>query len=229
MDGSRRAVVLLSGGLDSATTLALALEDGFEAHALTLRYGQRHVVEIERATKLARDLGAAGHRIVELDLGFVGGSALTDPSIDVPRGRSQGEIRQGIPTTYVPARNTVFLALATAWAETLPADHVFLGVNAVDYSGYPDCRPEFLEAFEALAACATRRGVEGRTLRVHAPLLRRTKAEIVREAMRLGVDLATCISCYAPDDCGRPCGECDACVLRDRGFAEAGVPDPQRT
>ena len=222
----RSAVALLSGGLDSATTLALAVERGFAVHALTVRYGQRHAVEIEYASRLARALGARTHRIVDIDLGFAGGSALTDPAISVPRSRSLEQIGSGIPTTYVPARNTVFLALALAWAETLGAQDLFLGVNALDYSGYPDCRPEFLAAFERLAAVATRRGVEGRTCRVHAPLLRMTKAEIVREATRLGVDVRLTWSCYAPRADGRPCGECDACLLRAKGFREAGLADP---
>jgi 7-cyano-7-deazaguanine synthase len=222
------AVVLLSGGLDSATTLAIARRQGFDAYALTLRYGQRHAVEVERAAELADALGAVGHRIVDVDLGFAGGSALTDPSIPVPRDRAESEIGEGIPSTYVPARNTVFLALALAWAETLGSRDLFIGVNAVDYSGYPDCRPEFLEAFERLAGLATRAGLEGSAVRVHAPLLRLSKAEIVRRAVDLGVDLARTISCYAPAGDGRPCGRCDACVLRARGFLDAGLEDPGR-
>lgn len=220
------AVVLLSGGLDSATTLAIARRQGFDAYALTLRYGQRHAVEVERAAELADALGAVGHRIVDVDLGFAGGSALTDPSIPVPRDRAESEIGEGVPSTYVPARNTVFLALALAWAETLGSRDLFIGVNAVDYSGYPDCRPEFLEAFERLAGLATRAGLEGAVVRVHAPLLRLRKAEIVRRAVDLGVDPARTISCYAPAGDGRPCGGCDACVLRARGFLEAGLEDP---
>jgi 7-cyano-7-deazaguanine synthase len=223
---ARRAVVLLSGGLDSATTLALAIEGGFESYALTVRYGQRHAIEVERAVEQARALGAREHRVVDLDLAFVGASALTDPAIDVPKARSDEQIESGIPPTYVPARNTVFLSLALAWAEALGARDLFVGVNAVDYSGYPDCRPEFIEAFETLANRATKLGVEGPALRVHAPLLRWTKARIVQEADRLGVDTSRTVSCYDPDPAGTPCGRCDACVLRARGFREAGRVDP---
>jgi len=220
------AVVLLSGGLDSATVLAIAVERGFAAHCLTFRYGQRHEIEVERARHLARAGGAVEHRVVPLDLGFAGGSALTDPALEVPRDRDPDAIGRGIPITYVPARNTVFLAVALAWAEALEVRDVFLGVNAVDYSGYPDCRAEFLEAFERLAAVGTRAGIEGRPIRVHAPLLACSKAEVVREAVRLGVDLASTFSCYAPSAAGRPCGTCDACRLRERGFRDAGIPDP---
>ena len=230
MARSRRAVVLLSGGLDSATTLALALREGFEAHALTVRYGQRQALEIERAAEIAASLGAASHRIVELDLSFVGGSALTDPARPVPKGRSEAAMATGIPDTYVPARNTVLLSLALAWAETLGARDLFVGVNAVDYSGYPDCRPEFLDAFERLANLATKAGVEGAaagaTLRIHAPLVRLSKGEIVRRAADLGVDLGRTLSCYDPGPDGTPCRSCDACLLRARGFHEAGLRDP---
>jgi 7-cyano-7-deazaguanine synthase len=222
----RRAVVLLSGGLDSATTLAVALREGYEAHALTVRYGQRHAVEIERAVEIATALGAASHRVVDVDLGFPGGSALTDPAIAVPRSRTHDEIGERIPPTYVPARNTVLLSVALSWAEVLGARDLFVGVNAVDYSGYPDCRPEFLRAFEALAAVATRAGAEGEGFRVHAPLLEATKAEIVRRAVELGVDVGRTVSCYDPGQSGEPCGECDACRLRERGFREAGLDDP---
>lgn len=221
---ARRAVVLLSGGLDSTTTLALAREQGFEVFALTLRYGQRHAIETTRAEAQARALGAREHRLVEVDLTFVGGSALTDPQIDVPRGCP--EPAGDVPVTYVPARNTVFLALALAWAEALGARDLFIGANVLDYSGYPDCRPEFFESFEALARRATKAGVEGERFRVHAPLLHRTKSEIVREALRLGVDLARTLSCYAPGAAGEPCGACDSCVLRAKGFREAGLEDP---
>ncbi len=222
----RPAVVLLSGGLDSATTLAIAVREGFAAHALTARYGQRHEAEIDRARTLARVLGAAGHRVIDVGLGDLGGSALTDPAVPVPLDRGEREIGEGIPSTYVPARNTVLLALALAWAEVLGARDLFLGVNAVDYSGYPDCRPEFLRAFEELAAKATRAGVEGERFIVHAPLLRMSKAAIVRRALELGVDPALTLSCYAPGPGGEPCGRCDACLLRARGFREAGVEDP---
>jgi 7-cyano-7-deazaguanine synthase len=226
MSAGKRAVVLLSGGLDSATTLAIACADGYAAHALTVRYGQRHAAELDAAVTLARELGAADHRIVDVDLGFAGGSALTDPAIAVPRKRSADEIGSGIPVTYVPARNTVLLSLAMAWAETLEAGHLFIGVNALDYSGYPDCRPEFLRAFEELAAVATRAGVLGDRLQVHAPLLEMSKAQIVTRALALGVDPGLTVSCYDPSDEGRPCGGCDACLLRARGFREAGVTDP---
>jgi 7-cyano-7-deazaguanine synthase len=222
----RRAVVLLSGGLDSAVTLAEAREAGFEVHALTVRYGQRHLLEIERAAEVARDLGAASHRVVDVGLAFPGGSALTDRAIPVPKGRDVAAIGHGTPSTYVPARNSVLLALALALAETLEARDLFLGVNAVDYSGYPDCRPAFLSAFEALAAAATRAGAEGARFRVHAPLLHRSKADIVRRAVELRVDLSRTLSCYDPAADGEPCRACDACLLRARGFEEAGIPDP---
>lgn len=220
----RPAVVLLSGGLDSSTTLALALEQGFDVHALTVRYGQRHAIEIARAEEQARRLGAREHRVVGVDLAFAGGSALTDRAIPVPK--QGGEASAGIPVTYVPARNTVLLALALSWAETLGAEDVFIGANVLDYSGYPDCRPEFFEAFERLGRLATRSGVEGRALRIRAPLLHMTKADIVREALRLGVDVGRTLSCYDPDPAGTPCGACEACRLRAKGFREAGVRDP---
>lgn len=223
-----RAVVLLSGGLDSATTLAGAVRDGFECHALTVDYGQRHREEIRYARDLAGRLGAASHRVVTLDLRALGGSALTDDGMAVPVRSTDAEIPHGIPPTYVPARNTVLLAVALGWAEVLGARDLFVGVNAVDYSGYPDCRPEFLEAFERLARVATKAGVEGARFRVHAPLLRMSKGEIVRRALDLGVDPAGTLSCYDPGEGGRPCGRCDACLLRERGFREAGVPDPAR-
>ena len=221
-----RAVVLLSGGLDSATTLAEALEAGFEAHALTVRYGQRHAIEVERAKALALSLRAVSHRVVDVDLAFVGGSALTDPSIGVPKSRTEGEVGAGIPLTYVPARNTVLLALALAWAEVLEAWDLFIGVTAVDYSGYPDCRPEFLAAFESLARVATRAGVEGSLFRLHAPLLHLSKAQIVRRAWSLRVDMSLTLSCYDPARDGAPCGSCDACLLRAKGFRDAGMVDP---
>jgi 7-cyano-7-deazaguanine synthase len=218
-----RAVVLLSGGLDSATTLAIAREQGFECYALSFQYGQRHAVELSAAAAVAARLGAREHRVMPIDLSVFGGSALTDPAIAVPETPSTG-----IPVTYVPARNTVFLSLALAWAEVLDAADLFIGVNAVDYSGYPDCRPEFIRAFEALARLATRAGVEGRALTVHAPLIDLTKGEIIRRGSALGVDYALTVSCYQPDVSGAACGRCDSCRLRREGFAAAGVPDPTR-
>ncbi len=218
-------MVLLSGGLDSSTCLAVARADGFETHALSVDYGQRHRDELGRARRIARALGAADHRVVEVDLSAFGGSALTDAAIAVPKRRSARAMGRDIPVTYVPARNTVLLALALAHAETIGAEDVYVGVNAIDYSGYPDCRPAFLRAFERLARVATRAGVEGRPLRIRAPLLRLSKAGIVRLGTRLGVPYRLTLSCYDPVG-GRACGACDACQLRRRGFAEAGVPDP---
>jgi 7-cyano-7-deazaguanine synthase len=220
---SRPAVVLLSGGLDSTTVLAHAVAEGWTAYALSFDYGQRHRQELGRAAEIASVLGAREHRVVRVDLAAFGGSALTD-SIEVPKDRPE---LTGIPVTYVPARNTVFLSLALAWAETLGARDLFVGVNALDYSGYPDCRPEYISAFERLAALATKAGVEGgNPFRIHAPLMDLTKAGIVRRARELGVDLSRTLSCYDPASDGTPCGGCDACVLRAKGFAEAGVPDP---
>jgi len=224
---ARRAVVLLSGGLDSATCLAVARAGGLEAHALSVDYGQRHRGELRQARVVARALGAADHRVVRVDLSAFGGSALTDGTIAVPKGRSARAMAADIPVTYVPARNTVLLALALAHAEVIGAEDVFVGVNAIDYSGYPDCRPEFLEAFERVARLATRAGVSGRPLRLRAPLLRLTKAGIVRLGTRLGVPYHLTLSCYDPVR-GRACGRCDACALRRKGFLEAGVPDPTR-
>ena len=218
-----RAVVLLSGGLDSATAAAIARSEGFELYALTVEYGQRHVCEIESARAVARALGAVRHVELRVDSSAFGGSALTD-AIDVPKDRDLAAA--DVPVTYVPARNTVFLSLATAWAEALGARDIYIGVNILDYSGYPDCRPEFIEAFERLAALATKAGVEGAPLRVHTPLIRWTKAEIIRRGLALGVDYGLTHSCYDPDANGRPCGHCDSCLLRAKGFAEAGVPDP---
>ena len=220
------AVVLLSGGLDSAVAAAEARAAGFEVHALTVRYGQRHAVEVEAARAVARHLGCAGHRVLDLDLASFGGSALTDPGAAIPRDRVEAARAGGIPSTYVPARNTVLLSLALSLAEARGARDLFLGVNAVDYSGYPDCRPAFLEAFERLAAVATKAGVEGEAFRVHAPLLRMTKADIVRRGAALGVDLGLTRSCYDPGADGRACGRCDSCRIRAKGFREAGVPDP---
>jgi 7-cyano-7-deazaguanine synthase len=221
----RRAVVLLSGGLDSTTCLAVARRDGFEVHALSVDYGQRHRGEIARARRLAAALGAKDHRVVRVDLSTFGGSALTDRRIAVPKGRSARDMASEIPVTYVPARNTVLLALALAHAETIGAEDVFIGVNAIDYSGYPDCRPAFLRAFERVARVATRAGVSGRPLRIRAPLLRLSKGEIVRLGTSLGVPYGRTQSCYDPVR-GRACGRCDACTLRRKGFAEAGLPDP---
>jgi 7-cyano-7-deazaguanine synthase len=222
---SRRAVVLVSGGLDSTTLLAQVIEERWEAFALSFDYGQRHRVELDRAAEMAAKLGAAEHRIVRVELGAFVGSALTGEAA-VPKHRA--EIGAQIPVTYVPARNTVFLSLALAWAETLGSRDIFYGANALDYSGYPDCRGEFVEAFERLANVATKQGVEAAEpwFRVHAPLLAMTKGEIVRRAVQLGVDLARTVSCYDPSPAGVPCGACDACILRAKGFAEAGVEDP---
>jgi 7-cyano-7-deazaguanine synthase len=220
------AVVLLSGGLDSATVLAIALSAGYQCYALSFRYGQRHALELERASALARRLGAAQHTVVDIDLRQFGGSALTG-DIDVPKDRSSAEMGKGIPVTYVPARNTIFLSLALAWAETLNAVDIFIGVNALDYSGYPDCRPEYIEAFERMANLATKAGVEGRQrLKIHTPLIELSKAQIIRRGIELGVDYAITLSCYDPGANGEPCGACDSCVLRAKGFAEAGVGDP---
>jgi 7-cyano-7-deazaguanine synthase len=221
------AVVLLSGGLDSTTTLAVAIAEGYEAHALSFDYGQRHQIEMEAARRVADSLGAKEHRIAKIDLRIFGGSALTD-DVHVPKKRSQAEIAQGIPVTYVPARNTIFLAYALAWAEVIPASDIFLGVNAIDYSGYPDCRPEFIEAFENLANLATKAGVEGRRFQIHTPLIKFYKAEIIHKAVKLGVDLSLTHSCYDPTPEGLACGECDSCLLRLKGFREAGIKDPIR-
>jgi 7-cyano-7-deazaguanine synthase len=218
-----KAVVLLSGGLDSVTTLALAREQGFDCYALSLEYGQRHTAELDAARRLASAAKVKEHKVIRIELDAVGGSALTDVSIAVPDQPSEG-----IPVTYVPARNTVFLALALGWAEVLGAWDLFIGVNAVDYSGYPDCRPEFIAAFEQLARLATKGGVEGGAYHVHAPLINLSKAEIIREGLRLGVDYSQTVSCYSADDAGRACGVCDACRLRAAGFREAGVADPTR-
>jgi 7-cyano-7-deazaguanine synthase len=223
----RPAVTLLSGGLDSTTTLAVARRDGFDCHALTIDYGQRHRIELEAARAVATRLGARDHAVVPLDLRRFGGSALT-ADLAVPKGR-EATAMTDIPVTYVPARNTIFLALALAWAETLGAEDIFIGVNALDSSGYPDCRPEFINAFEHLATLGTKAGVEGKSrFTIHTPLIAMTKAQIVRRAVELGVDLSLTWSCYDPRPDGRPCGECDSCVLRDKGFREAGVTDPLR-
>ena len=221
---SPRAVILLSGGLDSTTVLAIAVAGGFEVHALSVDYGQRHAAELGAAARVAHALGATSHRISRVDLGHTGGSALTDPAIEVPTGGPSS----GIPVTYVPARNTLMLSLALAWAEVLGAQDLFLGVNAVDYSGYPDCRPAFVSAFETLANLATRAGVEGRRLRVHAPIIELDKAQIVRLGTSLGVDYGLTVSCYQATPEGLACGRCEACRLRREGFVRAGLPDPTR-
>ncbi len=219
----RRAVILLSGGLDSATTLAIARSESFECHCLTVDYGQRHRAELDAAAQVAAVLGAAGQRVIKLDLTAFGGSALTDHSIPVPEAPTPG-----IPITYVPARNTIFLSLALAWAEVLGAQAIFFGANAVDYSGYPDCRPEYMHAFEALASLATRAAIEGRRLTLHTPIIALTKADIIRRGTALGVDYALTVSCYQSDAAGRACGRCDSCRLRRAGFAAAGIGDPTR-
>ena len=220
-----KAVVLLSGGLDSTTALAVARSRGFVVYALSVDYGQRHRVELQRAAAVAAAMGAAEHRTVSLDLRQIGGSALT-ADIDVPKDRSSDDMGHGVPVTYVPARNTILLGLALGYAEVVGAFDLFIGANVLDYSGYPDCRPEFLTAFENLAGLATKAGVEGGKFRVHSPLLKLTKAEIIREGTKLGVDYALTLSCYDPDATGRACGRCDSCQLRKKGFDEAGVPDP---
>jgi len=222
-----RAVVLLSGGMDSATCLAIARRDGCECHALSFDYGQRHRSELEASAVVARQLGAATHRTLTIGLGAFGGSALTDERLTVPTRISAGS-DAGIPITYVPARNTVFLAFALGLAEVLDADRIYAGMNAVDYSGYPDCRPAYIDAFQQLANLATKRGVEGRPIVLHAPLLRMSKAEIVRQGLGLGVDFAVTVSCYQATAAGEACGDCDACRLRRAGFAAAGVADPTR-
>jgi len=222
-DNDKRAVVLLSGGLDSATALAMAREQGFECYALSVDYGQRHHAELAASQRVAQGLGAAQHRVINIDLTAFGGSALTDDNIAVPE-----QPTSGIPVTYVPARNTIMLSLALAWAEVLQAQDIFIGVNAVDYSGYPDCRPEYIEAFERMANLATKSAIEGSPIRLHTPLLRLTKAEIIQEGTRLGVDYAMTVSCYQADEDGRACGVCDSCRLRRAGFAAAGLSDPTR-
>jgi 7-cyano-7-deazaguanine synthase len=228
---AKRAVVLLSGGLDSATTMAIARNQGYELYALSFSYGQRHIWELQAATRVANEMGAAAHRVATIDLRVFGGSALTG-DIDVPKGRSADEMSHGIPITYVPARNTIFLSFALAWAEVLGSSDIFIGVNALDYSGYPDCRPEFIAAFEKMANLATKfsiegAGVEGRQqLRIHTPLIALTKAQIVSRGIELGVDYSLTSSCYDPSPIGEPCGGCDSCLLRGKGFSENGIEDP---
>jgi len=223
----RKAIVLLSGGLDSATTLAIARAEGFTSYALTFAYGQRHEAELAAAKKVATALGAKTHQVMQIDLAAFGGSALTDPAIAVPKSRRAEEMAQGIPVTYVPARNTIFLCFALAWAEVIGAFDIFIGVNALDYSGYPDCRPEYIAAFEQLANLATASGVEKKgKFVVHAPLIHLSKAEIIQRGLALGVDYAITLSCYDPDPKGNPCGACDACQLRSKGFRENAMADP---
>lgn len=225
MISPRKAVVLLSGGLDSATTLAIARADGFEPYALSFDYGQRHALEVESSRRLAVALGAKQHIVARIDLRSFGGSALTS-DLEVPLDRTPDQMAEGIPVTYVPARNTIFLSYALGWAEVLDAGDIFIGVNAVDYSGYPDCRPEFILAFEQMANLATRAGVEGRRVSIHTPLINLSKRDIIRRGQALGVDYGLTLSCYTPTPAGLACGRCDACQLRLRGFREAGVPDP---
>ena len=221
MADRQRAVVLLSGGLDSATVLALARERGLECYALNFDYGQRHRAELQAAQRVAQQLGAQAYRVIKIDLAGIGGSALTDASIAVPQ-----QLSAGIPVTYVPARNTVFLSLALAWAEVLQAPHIFIGVNAIDYSGYPDCRPEYIAAFEHMANLGTKAGIEGQRFKIETPLIQMTKAQIIREGVRLGVDYGLTVSCYSADDSGRACGQCDSCRFRAAGFRDAGIADP---
>lgn len=223
MTTNRKAVVLLSGGLDSATVLAMAREQGYRCYALSVSYGQRHTAELNAAARIAIQLGAAAHQVLHVDLDAYGGSALTDKKIAVPESPTSG-----IPVTYVPARNTLFLSLALGWAEVLGAQAIFIGVNAVDYSGYPDCRPEFVQAFESLARVATKAGVEGAEFRIHTPLIQLGKNDIIREGTRLGVPFAETVSCYQAESDGRACGKCDSCRIRSAGFAAAGLPDPTR-
>jgi 7-cyano-7-deazaguanine synthase len=224
----KKAVVLLSGGLDSTTTLAIAHDEGYDTYAMSFRYGQRHAVELQCAEKIAKALGVKRHIVVDINLRTFGGSALT-ADIAVPKNRSDTEMEDNIPITYVPARNTIFLSYALAYAEVLVADTIFIGVNAMDYSGYPDCRPEYINAYQTMANLATQAGVEGKTkLKIRAPLIDKTKAEIIRIGAALGVDYSLTLSCYDPDAEGRACGGCDSCLLRKKGFKEAGIPDPTR-
>jgi 7-cyano-7-deazaguanine synthase len=226
MAGKPNAVVLLSGGLDSTTTLAMAQSQGFEVYALTFQYGQRHAAEIEAAKRIAARFGVNRHLLVPIDLRLFGGSALTS-ELPVPKGRDLDAIGHGIPVTYVPARNTIFLSYALAWAEVLESSDIFIGVNVLDYSGYPDCRPEYIEAYQRMANLATKAGVEGRQrLTIHTPLIRLTKAEIIKKGMELGVDYRETVTCYDPSPAGEACGQCDACLLRRKGFADNGIPDP---
>lgn len=222
----KKAVVLSSGGIDSTTAMAIAKQEGYEIYSLSFHYGQRHSVELEAALKVAKVLDAEKHLVIRIDLTKIGGSALTD-DMEVPRGRSEKEMGAEIPVTYVPARNTIFLSYALAWAEVLRASGIFIGVNAIDYSGYPDCRPEYIEAFQRLANLATKAGVQGKmVIEIHTPLIKMTKAEIIRKGIELGVDYSETHSCYDPAAEGKACGQCDSCLLRKKGFREAGFPDP---
>jgi 7-cyano-7-deazaguanine synthase len=224
--GEKKAVVLLSGGLDSTTVMAIARSNGYEIYGLSFRYGQRHALELEAARRVARALNAKKHLVMDLDLAKIGGSALTG-DIEVPKGRNEGEMKGEIPVTYVPARNTIFLSHALAWAEVLGASDIFIGVNAIDYSGYPDCRPEYIEAFERMANLSTKAGVEGKTkFKIRTPLINMTKADIIRKGIELGIDYSMTHSCYDPSPEGMPCGRCDSCLLRKKGFREAGITDP---
>lgn len=226
MSKKNKAIVLSSGGIDSTTAMAMARQEGYEIYSLSFRYGQRHALELDAAQRVAKSLGAKEHLVIDIDLTSIGGSALTD-DFDVPKARTDEEMRKGIPVTYVPGRNTIFLAYALAWAEVVGATDIFIGVNAIDYSGYPDCRPEYIEAFERLANLATKAGVEGQTpLRIRAPLMQMTKAQIIQKGMATGVDYGMTHSCYDPSVEGKACGYCDSCLLRKKGFREAGVPDP---
>lgn len=226
MDTNRKAVILLSGGVDSTTAMAFAKQEGYEIFGLSFRYGQLHTLELEAAQRVAKALGAKEHLMIDIDLAKVGGSALTD-QIDVPKARTEKEMARDIPATYVPARNTIFLSLALAWAEVLEASDIFIGVNALDYSGYPDCRPEYIEAFERMANLATKMGVEGRTqIKIRTPLIHMTKSEIIKKGIELGVDYSMTHSCYDPSSDGTACGQCDSCLLRKKGFREAGIKDP---
>jgi len=226
INGKKKAVILSSGGIDSTTAMAMAKSEGYDLCCLTFDYGQRHAVELEASGRTAEALGARRHLVIRIDLGAIGGSALT-ADIDVPHGRTEKELESGIPVTYVPARNTIFLSYALAWAEVLEAADIFIGVNAVDYSGYPDCRPEYIRAFEAMANLAIKAAVEGRMkISIRTPLIDMTKAEIIRKGAELGVDYGLTHSCYDPDAQGRACGDCDSCLLRKKGFREAGIPDP---
>jgi 7-cyano-7-deazaguanine synthase len=222
----KKAVVLLSGGLDSTTCLAICKEAGFAAYAISFQYGQRHAIELQRAKQIAKDFQVVEHAIINLDLGGFGGSALTDRSLQVPKHDSADQLGSEIPLTYVPARNTVFLSYALAWAEVLGAQDIYIGVNALDYSGYPDCRPEYIRAFETMANLATKSGVEGQRLIIHAPLITWTKSEIIRKGLELGVDYSKTLSCYDPDSSGNPCKRCDSCLLRARGFEQNAMTDP---